>query len=73
METIQVAILNIKTSLIETFATFILLFNVKILGMCLDILVPTVTYDATGFQGKHFIYYDATIEYFSREHLNSIV
>ncbi len=60
---------NIKSSLIETFATFILLSNVKILGVCLDLLVYTRSYDATGSQGKLFLYYDANIEYFSREHL----
>ncbi len=61
---------NLKGSLIEVFATFILLSNVKILGVCFDLLVPTRVYDETGSKKwVHFLYYDANIEYFSLEHL----
>ncbi len=62
--------LSIKTSLVETFCTFILLSNIKILTISYSILIPTRTYDSSGHQAKQrFLYYDATIEYFSREHL----
>lgn len=61
---------NEKGSLIEAFATFILLSNVKILGVCFDLLVPTRAYDENGHQfNEHFLYYDASIEYFGSEHL----
>ena len=61
---------NVKVSLVHTFATFILLSNVKILGVCFDLLIPTRAYTASGGKlSKYFLYYDATIEYFSPEHL----
>ena len=61
---------NVKASLVHSFATFILLSNVKILGVCFDLLTPTVAYNAAGkVLEKNFLYYDATIEYFGREHL----
>jgi hypothetical protein len=62
--------LNVKTSLIEIFASFILLSNVKILGVCFDLLCPTRVWDPTGAElSIRYIYYDANIEYFSVEHL----
>ncbi len=62
--------LNPKGSLIETFATFIVLSNVKILGVCFDLLVPTKAYDETGSKLKvQYLYYDANIGYFSSQHL----
>lgn len=61
---------HVKISLVHTFATFILLSNVKILGVCFDLLIPTRAYTAVGDElSKHFLYYDATIEYFSQQHL----
>ena len=39
---------NVKASLVEAFATFILLSSVKILGVCFDLLIPTKAYDETG-------------------------
>ena len=62
--------LSIKTSLVETFCTFILLSNIKILTISYSILIPTRTYDSSGHQAKQrFLYYDATIKYFSRERI----
>ena len=61
---------DIQSSLIQTVATFILLSNVKILGVCFDLLAFTRAYDSTGAQeNKLYFYYDANIEYFGREHL----
>ena len=61
---------DIQSSLIQTIATFILLSNVKILGVCFDLLAFTRAYDSTGAQeSKLYFYYDANIEYFGREHL----
>ena len=61
---------NIRTSLIETFATFILLSNVKILSISFNILGFTPAYDETGSQLKErFFISDANIEYLGHEHL----
>lgn len=61
---------DMKGSLVETFATFILLSNVKIIGVCFDILVPTRAYNETGSSlNTRFLYHDANIEYFGSEHL----
>ena len=51
---------NIQSSLIQTIDTFILLSNVKILGVCFDLLTFTRAYDSTGAQeSKLYFYYDA--------------
>lgn len=59
--------LNIKSSLIETFSTFILMSNVKILGLCFDLTDSTTSYNSTG--NEDYLYYDANIRYFSPEHM----
>lgn len=59
-----------RASLIEAFASFILLSNVKILGVCVDLLCSTKAYDSHGTKLYHgYVYYDANIEYFSPKHL----
>ncbi len=65
---------NVKASLIETFATFILLSNVKILGVSFDILSPTAAYGVNGTRlNQTFLFYDANIEYLSREHIPFVI
>ena len=55
---------NVRTSLIEIFATFIFLSSVKILGVSFQILSFTVTHDVEGkVIGKYYFSYDGTIEY----------
>ena len=61
---------NIRSSLIEIFATFILLSSVKILGVSFQILPFTATHDVAGNNLKHYYCgYDASIEYFGATHL----
>ena len=61
---------NIKTSLIDAFATFILLSCVKFLSVSLDLLVPARLFDIHGKNiGTKYLYYDGTIGYFGKEHL----
>ena len=61
---------NIRTSLIETFATFILLSSTKILSVSFDLLAFTIAYDEMGTEiKKKFLLYDANIEYFGHDHL----
>ena len=62
--------LQLRTSIVEAFATFILLSSFKILGVCSDLLFPTVSYHTDGkVLQKKFLHYDATIEYFGSKHL----
>ena len=61
---------DIKTSLIDSFATFLLLSYVKFLSVSVDLLVPTTVYNIHGEQlPKMYLYYDGSTEYFGREHL----
>ena len=60
---------NAKASMIDAFATFLLLSYVKLLCVSVDILRPTWVYDVHGQKIEHFLYYDATIKYFGGEHL----
>ncbi len=61
---------NIKTSLIEVFATFVLLSYIKIISVSCDLLAATRSYDIHGNRlNKLYLYYDANIEYFGRQHL----
>ena len=61
---------NIRTSLIQIFATFILLSSVKILGVSFQILSVTSTYSVNGQRlAGYYVLYDANTEYFSSGHL----
>ena len=60
---------NIRTSLIEIFATFILFSYVKILGISVQILTSTATYDVAGNRLQHYYtMYDGTMKYFGSAH-----
>ena len=61
---------NIRTSLIDAFATFILLSCVKFLSVSFGLLIPARLNDIRGESiGTKYLYYDGTIEYFGKEHL----
>ena len=61
---------NIKSSVIEGFATFMFLSNVKFLGVCFDLLIPVqVCHPSKNNTCKWALYYDSTVRYFSREHI----
>ena len=61
---------NIRTSLIEIFATFILFSYVKILGVSVQILAFTSTQDVAGNKLNHYYtIFDGTIKYFDPAHL----
>ena len=61
---------NIRTSLIDAFATFILLSCMKFFTVSFDLLIPARLYDIHGKNiGTNYLYYDGTIEYFGKEHL----
>ena len=60
-----------KTSLVNSFAAFLLLSNFKLFSLCLDILTPVkvhyfVTPEKVNVTMR--LYYDPTVEYFGIEH-----
>ena len=60
---------DIQNSLVDAFATFLLLSYVKLLSVSFDILMPTPVVDKWGNQVSTVLYYDGSITYFGREHL----
>ena len=60
---------DVRTSIVETFATFLLLSYLKLLSVSSDLLIPTHVYHVNGTLVGLYLYYDATIEYFGEEHL----
>ena len=61
---------DIRTSLVDAFATLLLLSYVKLLSISIDLLAPTTVYDFHGKPlPKMYLYYDGSTEYFGREHL----
>ena len=63
---------EIRTSLIDAFATFFFLSNVKFLSVTFDLLVPVEVYQLNSkghFTKSWRLYYDASIPYFGEKHL----
>jgi len=60
---------DIRNSLVDAFATFLLLSYVKFLSVSFDILTPTTLWDSTGQKHPAVFYYNGTVEYGSKEHL----
>ena len=59
----------IQTSLIDTFASFLLLSYVKFLSVSFDFLMPVHLYDVHGESLEPYLYFDGTVEYFGKQHL----
>ena len=60
---------NIKLSLINAFATFLLLSFVKFSSVSFDLLLPTRVFNIHGEQLSIYLFYDGTTKYFGKEHL----
>ena len=63
--------LNVKTSLVQAFATFILLSYVKICNVSFDILTPAKKYlrpDGSEVD-KQYWYYNGSLEFFGKDHI----
>ena len=60
---------DIRSSIIDAFATFLLLSNVKFLSVSFDLLIPTYVFNMNGSVVGTYLYYDASIEYFGKKHL----
>ena len=59
-----------KSSVIEGFATFMFLSNVKFLGVCFDLLIPMqVCHPSKNTTCKWALYYDSNVGYFSSVHV----
>ena len=62
---------NIRTSVVDAYATFFLLSLVKFLCVSFDLLVPTKVYNLPGDNYNYTLalYYAGDIKYFGKEHL----
>ena len=60
---------DIRNSLVDAFATFLLLSYVKFLSVSFDILTPTTLWDSRKVRQPTVLYYNGTVKYFSKEHL----
>ena len=62
---------NIRTSIIDAFATFFFLAFFKFLSVSFDLLTPTTIYELypDHFNHTYGLYYAPSIEYFGQEHL----
>ena len=60
---------DIRNSLVDVFATFLLLSYVKFLSVSFDILTPSYVWNMTWARQPTVLYYDGSMEYFSKEHL----
>ena len=62
---------DVRTSMIDSCATFFYLSSVKILSVTFDLLVPTPVYELhqDGYNYTFGLYYSGDIEYFGKEHL----
>ena len=60
---------NVRYSIIDAFATFLLLSQIKFLNTSTDLLLPTEIFNVRGAWVGYFLYYDATVELFGHQHL----
>ena len=61
---------NIRNSLVDAFATFLLLSYVKILSVSVDLLLPVTLYDQNGNQlPQLYLLNQGDVAYFSNQHL----
>ena len=64
---------NAGNSLIEAFATLILLSYVKVLNVSFNIITPTYLYNLNGTHGYPYVYNDPHTVYLSKQHLPYLV
>ena len=60
---------DIRTSIIDSFATFFLLSYIKVLSVSADLLIPTAIYKLGSNEVQYGLYYTPTVRYFGNEHL----
>ena len=60
---------DVRTSIIDSFATFFLLSYVKVLSVTNDLLAPVQVYQLGSNRSTFGLYYSPTVRYFGKEHL----
>ena len=60
---------DIKASIVDVFASFLVLSYVKFLASTLDLLTPTKVFNVKGESLGYYVYFDASMKYFGSEHL----
>ena len=63
---------NLRTSIIDAFATTLLLTNIKLQSVSFDLLTPVKVYhlyDTGNWTYSYRLFYDATVPYFGSRHL----
>ena len=60
---------DIRTSVLDSFATFFLLSYIKILNATADLLTPTQIFKLSSDKSMFGVYYSPTVPYFGDEHL----
>ena len=60
---------DIRTSIIDSFATFFLLSYIKVLSVSADLLIPTTIYKLGSNEVQYGLYYTPTVHYFGNEYL----
>ena len=60
---------NVRTSTIDSFATFFFLSYIKIISVSMDILVPTQIYQLGSNKSTYGLYYSPSVAYFGHDHL----
>ena len=60
---------NIRHSIIDAFATFLLLSYIKFLSVSGELLLSTPVFNIHGSRIGHFVYYDGTVEFMGPQHM----
>ena len=60
---------NIRSSLVNALATFIVLSYIKILNVSFDLLRPSTVYNVYGERVNVYLFYDGTVKMTSRDYL----
>ena len=60
---------DIRSSIINAFATFLLLTYIRLLSISFDLLTPTHIFDTHGKMRGLFLYSGGAVKYFGKEHL----
>ena len=60
---------NIQNSLVDAFATFLLLSYMKFVSTSCDLLIPTSLYHSESTHDTTVLYYDGNVKYFGHKHL----
>ena len=60
---------DIRTSILDSFATFFLLSYIKVLNVTADVLIPTHIYQLTSNKSTFGVYYSPSVSYFGDQHL----